>query len=736
MKAHQLLTIYLFLGNLLELSSFGTQQIGLAVLPLSNLSSTPEYDHWGQTIPLLLKAKLRSVGPFRIPADRSVDFVPDSSIEFAFHEAGLTPKYNSEVTPEQARNVAEILETRFVLWGTYRRDKHEWVLTLRCLDAATGTVSELLTIASDDWSQIVNQIANCVIAHFHVRVGHKDQERLAIPVTRFRDALELLSRAFNRRTCGAPLTEVEELLRRATSLDPNFSVAQHGLAYILALESNDAQALVNARRAVAIDPNSPSAHYVLGVAALNNGFNSLARDELRLAEQLDSHDPYIKVKLAELFCAEEDFRAGVKLLDKAAELAPYESLIHADAAAAHIRLGHRLDCMKQLRLAERYDMQTDSGNYLRLAETYTLLGDIPDAIRNYGMFLHGAEQVGLHSPLVEEQKVVFHDLQARLERKFVPTPHIQELTAKEIEIALRSSLTPNQRAALQSPFVCSPAMITWAKEQIGHSVDAMENAERLFSVVTADILLRHPRISDSRQNCLEADQVFARCSDKSASLSCQDLTLLYSAVARTIGLKAYCVLVQRDYRGEPTCHLCAGVLLGDKTILVDPAYQWFGVVHKAYQFLDDLELQALVLSQSPDLEKARLAAKLAPHLQIVRFNVAISLAEHGFTLDARKALGGIEAKSDQWLRLYAQSVIEWHEHDLLHAEHHLKECLDANPNYSAARFTLARVLSMEGKKVDSVREYHLYLDGETVKQEAILARQAVAAMSEEIPIPK
>ena len=58
------------------------------------------------------------------------------------------------------------------------------------------------------------------------------------------------------------------------------------------------------------------------------------------------------------------------------------------------------------------------------------------------------------------------------------------------------------------------------------------------------------------------------------------------------------------------------MFIGDKALLVDPAYQWFGAPHKEYVVLDDVQAIAHQYYQPSgkgnQVARCRLAAKLHP----------------------------------------------------------------------------------------------------------------------------
>ena len=71
---------------------------------------------------------------------------------------------------------------------------------------------------------------------------------------------------------------------------------------------------------------------------------------------------------------------------------------------------------------------------------------------------------------------------------------------------------------------------------------------------------------------------------------CADMSFLYVAMARAVGLKSQIVDVYVDCYGKEVSHACAIVEVEGGSILVDPAYQKFGVRHLRWKVQSDWEV--------------------------------------------------------------------------------------------------------------------------------------------------
>jgi len=198
---------------------------------------------------------------------------------------------------------------------------------------------------------------------------------------------------------------------------------------------------------------------------------------------------------------------------------------------------------------------------------------------------------------------------------------------------------------------------------------------------------------------------------------------------------ALCGDVSQVYDGERVSHACAAVFDGEKALLVDPSYRWFGVPHKKFTVLNDLETTADYLSQHRELRLRRIAAKLQPDSAYAHFKLAVMLALDDQRDEARQelpalarlnstgamtnVLGALLALHDKQFDdtiAFAQKALDqgWPAHDsTLHM-------LLGNAYYAQGRFTEAR------------DELRAVLRGTPDEKIARAARRTIARINETI----
>lgn len=70
---------------------------------------------------------------------------------------------------------------------------------------------------------------------------------------------------------------------------------------------------------------------------------------------------------------------------------------------------------------------------------------------------------------------------------------------------------------------------------------------------------------------------------------CGEMSYLYITLARSIGLRAGYVHVDRDFQNQAVYHACAWVKLNGRDVLADIAYRTFDINHRKYFKVSDKE---------------------------------------------------------------------------------------------------------------------------------------------------
>jgi tetratricopeptide (TPR) repeat protein/TolB-like protein len=686
-------------------------RVKIAILPPQNLTGDSNAEHWQHSIPVLLKIRLREV--------RSIRVLPDSSIEFAFCELKYEPSRPLE--PYQVRKLGALCAAQWVIWGNYQTEREQWNLTVKVMNVGTGKTSRNLTVTSSDLSQLVYEVGKKILQEVSLNPTSSEDERMKHLLTNSAEALELSSRAYADLAEGKPLSDAVDKLRRAVSLDPEFAMAKQDLAHYLLLQGKTDESLAMTKDLIKRCPDYAAARSTLGLIYYSEGSNQLAQVEFTEAARLDPDESDNYFRIGQIYALQHEWDKAVSFWKKAELLAPYDAVVHTYLARGYFHLGLRDRVLTELTVAERYDIGTDPGVAGSLGSAYELLHETAKAVKYYRKFIAMTGKMGIQAPEIKmaEEKLAF--LEPRLTPHFVKAAVPQTFTSAALQGVLKLKLTPEEYELSANPLACTAKMRKWAEQSVGDTRDDMDKARRLFYGLT-----RHVNISDELGGRTAAE-AFEDLFNPKASLRCQDYTFLYVALARSVGLKAYFVLVNQDYRGKFVLHSCAGVLMNGKALLIDPSYDWFGAPHQQYEFVDDLRATAIHMCGVLNMPTLRAGLKLVPDWALPHFHVARILANGGYQKEAREILqAGLKLDSKSWLASYVRGLLAGYENNWGEAAMHMQGCLSLNPDYSPARFLLATALAQAGKLKEAKDEYQTYLHGETDPESEAKARAAIA----------
>jgi len=289
-------------------------------------------------------------------------------------------------------------------------------------------------------------------------------------------------------------------------------------------------------------------------------------------------------------------------------------------------------------------------------------------------------------------------------------------------------LTDKEYKLVKYPLRASARMDQWAEQAVGGLENRLEKAKHLFNVLTRGIRLRNQVSFSHLQTPCTAEKAFQLWSDPAETLTCQEFTFLYVALARSAGLDAYYVLVRKDHQGRLTHHACAGINLEGKAIMIDPAFLTFGINHQEYKFLDDVQTTGIFLSHFESREASAIGTKLAPELPEGFFGRAARLAESGDFEEAERALNaGLHLDPEGWAGYFIKGLLAWYKNDWQVVGKNMSRCTRLNPDYNAAHFALATALHRQGDLANARREYRIYLGGEElISDYASRSRKAIA----------
>jgi Flp pilus assembly protein TadD len=293
---------------------------------------------------------------------------------------------------------------------------------------------------------------------------------------------------------------------------------------------------------------------------------------------------------------------------------------------------------------------------------------------------------------------------------------------------LSQKLSREELAVVVNPLTRTAEMDHRAKELTAGATNNLQKAKMLF-----DGLARHVNVGLRTYDRRTAGEVFADWNKPGASFLCMDYALLYVSLARAAGLRTYLVLVQQECDDRKVLHACAGVVVGDQILLVDPAYRWFGAPHKKFALLDDMQVSAAWLSYQGDLSRCQIACKLAPDLALSQENLFFLLAGANRWDEARGMLRTLKRLDTTGvIANFAQGSIAWYDGKLDEAVGFLRKAVELGPDQGEPYLLLGYIYWQRSQLRPALGCYRDALNCQLRKEDVQSARDAIAVLNETI----
>lgn len=258
----------------------------LAVLPLKNLSGDPGQEYLVDGMTEALIGRLSAIHDLRVTSRTSVMRFKDTRLS----------------VPE----IADALHVDALVEGSVMRQGNQLRVMAQLIRGATDEHFWSATYDHDlpDVLALQSDVAQAIAQRVEATVTRKEEQRLTASHTVSPEAYEsYLKGQFLLHTRGNTKAGVEESIQyfeQALTADPSFALAYLGLAEAHAAlssiligghpDTERAQVLSAARKALQLDPNLAEAHDLLGETALKQWRWSEAEAEYRLAIELNPND--------------------------------------------------------------------------------------------------------------------------------------------------------------------------------------------------------------------------------------------------------------------------------------------------------------------------------------------------------------------------------------------------------------------------------------------------------------
>lgn len=703
------------------------RRLTVAVLWFENETDDPQVAHWRYTIHRLLMTSLREV--------KSVSLCGGAR----FTTRQLKRHKGAALDASHAQKMGELIGAQYVVWGTYRRDDETWYVTASVLYVTSGKVLTELSVASTDWFEVRDWLVGQILNELNVTPSDVERQRVTWRPTTSPVALERMGKVNALEDEQKPFSDVADEARKATESDPQFVEAHVALALALGRQGKFAEAEEAVRQALKIKPDDATANLTLGKLLISQRKPAEAEQALHKACRFAPNDPDLSISFGQLYgVLQGKWDKAMRFFEEARRLDPTDSYAHALLGLAYAHKDEPARAIAELKEAERLDSDGVSTMQM-IFQAYDALGETALAVKYGEKFLTQARWLGTNPQLVHYFEERLRAIKASPTPTFINVAMPKVYTDQTLQAALQERLTQDELKMVVNPLASSPEMKRWAQQLTQVAQSDLDKAKKIFAALTR-------RVHSGEGGTRTAREVFAAWKKPDASFWCQEYAKLFVALARDVDVKAFYVHLEKDCRGRIVYHDCSAVFVDGKALLVDPAYRWFGVPHKEFIILDDLQTIAHHLSQHrhtrEDVARCWTATKLHPDFvwgQVALVGALIDAGEWG---SARYALEkAVRLAPNRWDVYYKQGIIAAHDKDFAKAEGYYRKALALNPGDPHVHYSLANTL-LEQHKLKEAREeyraclrYHpesYTLTGRASPETAEYARRMIAEIDEYI----
>ncbi|MEK0083931.1 BTAD domain-containing putative transcriptional regulator [Benzoatithermus flavus] len=349
-------------------------RLSIVVLPFDNLSGDPEQEYFADGL----------------TDDVTIDL---SRIDDSFVIARRTAvTYKSRIGSIDVREVGRELGVRYVLDGSVQRAGNRVQLNVQLVDAVTGGTlwAERFEDARDRLPILRDEVTGRIAATLRLELIEAEGRRLEHERRNRPEALDdamhgwaLLDRPYSQEN----LENARRLFERALTTDPDTVGALTGLAHVLegrgASPASRERADALLRRALDLEPNRATVHFVLGQVRRSQGRLQEAADAFRTAIALDRNYARAYLKLGTTLLALGHPEQAIPLAEHAIRLSPRDPNIGECfwlIGAAHLLTGRLAEAIAMLEKA-RSSSPRLWYIHLNLAAAYGLAQRLDEAKR-------------------------------------------------------------------------------------------------------------------------------------------------------------------------------------------------------------------------------------------------------------------------------------------------------------------------------------------------------------------
>jgi TolB-like protein/Tfp pilus assembly protein PilF len=316
----------------------------IAVLPFENLSADPGNAYFAEGIQEEILTRLASVVDLKVISRTS------------------TQQYRSK--PRNLRDIAKQLGVANILEGSVQKTADQVRVNVQLINAQTDshlwadTYDRKLT----DMFGVESEIAKRIAESLQAKLSPSESHVLALPGTRDAEAYDLFLRGdyeFHQADSVDAFDRADAFYRQALARDPNFVQAAAKLAFsrlsrhwvvspLPPAELEEVKSLID--RALALAPNSPEAHFALGLFFYCHRQYETALAEFNHMQELQPNNALPRLYSAFVYRRRGEWERSLAEFQRAQELDPRDTEIPEE-------IGNTYLALRQWKDAERAELR-------------------------------------------------------------------------------------------------------------------------------------------------------------------------------------------------------------------------------------------------------------------------------------------------------------------------------------------------------------------------------------------
>lgn len=657
----------------------------VAIAKFQNLGSDTNDAHWAISLGLHLARRLSD--------SDSIQVTTEQTVEYGIQKLGLLEQ--DQIKPNEVQALCSLLHLDGFIMGKYLRTNSMWSISIEVQHHGSETTYHLKNMVGENPFQLLNQMTSEIFTLFRASDSEK-AKAYANEIANYNlEAVSGMSMTFERLNRGGLPADAIDELHGVISKASSPPAAQALLANIYLGIGDVTNAVLLSKATVEKFPKIALAHYVYAQALSASALKSAALIEFQCAADLAPRDADYRFGLGSSLAEAGELDKAVVEFGRAISLSPFDPRLHRAMAHALFENGNFPGALKAMDLARACLLKGDMEQTIECAKECETVGNLSDAVELYEKYRdYLKKQDGIDGKSIQtvEQKIVA--LRSRIPPSIIKTSFPEEYAWKDILAKTAGLLTSDEIERLRIMLQGPPSAHEWARKLGKDSNSKLEAARRLFYEIQAKRKKGDKRSLED----IRLSQTAAGLDQLDSGLDCHIWAVFYTAMARSIGLRAYYTEVERDFEGAIVFHACALVEVEGGAVLVDLPYSWFGINHQVFSPQSDINVLALDLTASTNVIEVIHGSYLGKDWAVVHFSAAKGFIGMGKYDEADTEIEELNTYGNHaWMRYFAEGYRAVAMRQWTVAQDQFRLSLERYPRDVESLYLIAYAFARDGK---------------------------------------